>query len=319
VTVVVPTRDRPALLEAALRSVVLQTHPVDQILVVDDGSREPVSSGALGRISPSIELIRRETSRGVSAARNAGLDRARGDVVVFLDDDDLIHPRLVEEALTVLEAQPAAGAVVFLYKSFSDENPLGESETQADALPSLPEGIAAGSTPFVAPRITDNPVPRGTLEARPVSAFLRYLIPVQSCVIRRKAIGDLRFPETLRQGEDTHFWIAVAAAGCRFAFDPRIRAYVRRHEGNVTRSRARYVREIQACYSTLLADSLLTAPDDVFLAHLKLAWFQVSTGRGGWRHLFHVVLSPRHLASETAFWLANLLRRGRSLSRRSAP
>ena len=69
VTVIIPTRDRPVLLEAALRSVLQQTRRVDQIVVVDDGSSVPVSAQALARLSPVIELLRQDAARGVSAAR----------------------------------------------------------------------------------------------------------------------------------------------------------------------------------------------------------------------------------------------------------
>ena len=84
-------------------------------------------------------------------------------------------------------------------------------------------------------------------------------------------------------------------------------AIVRRHAGNATRSPTRYVSEIQPCYERLLCEGLLAAPDDVFLAHLKLLWFKTLTGgKGAGRHLQQVVASPRLLAAELRFWTANL-------------
>jgi glycosyltransferase involved in cell wall biosynthesis len=303
------------MVEEAVRSVLGQSHPVDQIVVVDDGSEETQARELLrlADVSPSIEVVRHATPRGPAAARNSGLARVRGDYLLFLDDDDLIHPRLVEDGLTVLAEQPAADVVVFRYCCFAvDERRCGSN--------SLGRIANAANFPAHALQLADrdNPVPRDVLEHRPVSAFLRYLIPIQSAFLRRSSVGPVRFPEELRQGEDTYFWIALAASGGRFIFDERVYAYVRRHAGNVTRSRWRYLQEIQPCYERLLADGLLCVPEDAYLAHLKLLWFKGLTGREGRRrHLIHALHSPGLLARELAFWTANLLSRtGTTAARR---
>jgi len=288
VSVVLPTRDRPELAEAALRSVLLQTRPVTQIVVVDDGSRDPAAVARLAGLSPVVELVRHDEPCGPGAARNTGLARARGEVLLFLDDDDLIHPRLIEDGLATLAARHDVDVVVFLYECI----------------------FMPGSVP----RVVDdaNLAERTDVEQRPISAFLRYTIPIQSCLVRRAAVGGARFPEALQQGEDTYFWISLAAAGRRFALDDRVYAFVRRHRGNVTRSRSRYFEDIQSCYEMLLADNLLTAPADAFLAHLKLFWFKTLTAK--WdclAHAGHLCASPRLLARETRFWLANLSARHR--------
>ena len=153
-------------------------------------------------------------------------------------------------------------------------------------------------------------MPRTTLEQRPVSAFLRYLLPINAGFLRRSSLGAARFPESLRQGEDTYFWISLAAAHRRFTLDEHAFAIIRRHAGNTPRSRSRYVSDIQPCYERLLADGLLPNPDDVFLAHLKLLWFKTLTrSKGTGPHFEHVFKSPRLLAGETRFWVANFLAR----------
>ena len=305
VSVIVPTRNRPALLRAAIRSVLRQTRPVDQIVVVDDGSDSTGWLAEVETLSPAVEVVCRGRNDGVSAARNDGLDRARGDYLFFLDDDDLIAPRFVEEGLAVLDANRGADGVFFRYRTIVS----GDPEDGHERLTPFAEGETRAFL-RLALAGTDNPVTRATLDRRPVAAFLRYLLPVHSGFLRRSAIGAARFPESLRQGEDTYFWISLAAAGRRFALDEHPYAIVRRHAGNTTRSRARYRSEIQPCYEKLLSDGLLPGPDDVFLAHLKLLWFKtLSGGRGIGRHLDHVVTSPRLLAAELRFWTANLVAR----------
>lgn len=309
VSVIIPTRNRPQFLKAALRSVLQQTCPIAQIIVVDDASGMPEALSPLAALSPGIEIVRRLTRGGPAAARNSGLELARGEFLVFLDDDDLIHPRFVEDGLAVLHSCPDADAVFFLYNLIF---PRGSRDLES----SIAHLCGAGHGAHHAPRIVKavNPVPPTILEQRPATAFLRFLVPINSCLIRKTALDGARFPESLRQGEDTYFWILLAAHGRRYVLDSRAYAFVGRHPGNTTRSRARYIQEIQACYEKLLEDGLLSAPDDVFLAHLKLFWFKCLTLRHGkLRHLGHVLGSPLHLVREIGFWFGNLPPRRRML------
>jgi glycosyltransferase involved in cell wall biosynthesis len=96
VTVAVPTHDRTLFLEEALRWVLNQTHPVHEILLVDDGSPEAPREEArrLTEVSERIRFLALTTHSGASAARNAELDQVAGDFGLFLDDDDLLHPRM---------------------------------------------------------------------------------------------------------------------------------------------------------------------------------------------------------------------------------
>jgi glycosyltransferase involved in cell wall biosynthesis len=286
VSIVIPTRDRPGLLKIAVESVLLQTHPVAQIVIVDDGSsaENAVQVDALASAHRAIDL-HRTTNQGVSAARNHGLKHARGEYVLFLDDDDFIHPRLCEDGIAIL-SRGTADAVVFGYECI------------------LASTTAAG-----------NPVPVRSLETYPASSFLRYLIPINSCFLRRDRIGSVQFPAALNQGEDTYFWIALAAGGLRFVGDPRVYACVRRHSGNATRSHSQYQREIQACYEALIANGLLQEPRDRYLVHLKLCWFKMVTHRRGWStHLWRIVAAPGLFARELGFWMSNFRTRRRMIA-----
>ncbi len=84
ITAVVPTFDRPALLERAVRSILSQISPADEIIVVDNGV-EPVPDDLL---PSTVRLLRIAPRAGVSAARNAGATAASSEYVSFLDDDD---------------------------------------------------------------------------------------------------------------------------------------------------------------------------------------------------------------------------------------
>lgn len=90
ITAVIPTHNRAPLLARALDSVCAQSEPPDECLVVDDGSSDETEA-LVRRAYPAVTYLR-QPHRGVSAARNLGIERARGDWVAFLDSDDCWMP-----------------------------------------------------------------------------------------------------------------------------------------------------------------------------------------------------------------------------------
>jgi len=89
VSVVIPTCGRPQFLREALASVAAQTHRPEQVIVVEDGEGAGMAST---EASAPVQVIA-GPRRGPGPARNAGLEAARGELVAFLDDDDLWHPQ----------------------------------------------------------------------------------------------------------------------------------------------------------------------------------------------------------------------------------
>lgn len=107
VSAVIPTYNRCDRLAAALGSVLQQTRPVDEIVVVDDGSTDNTVSMledfARQHAQLRVRVIRLE-NRGPSAARNNGVSAAAGDLIAFLDDDDIWLPQKLARQLAILEA-----------------------------------------------------------------------------------------------------------------------------------------------------------------------------------------------------------------------
>ncbi|MBI4161832.1 MAG: glycosyltransferase family 2 protein [Acidobacteria bacterium] len=109
VTVVLPTWNRADRIGEAIESVLRQSVPVRELIVVDDGSTDGTAS-VLARYGAPVR-VHRQAHAGVSRARNSGLDRAGGEFVAFLDSDDLWKPEKLERQLEVLRDDPGAGAV----------------------------------------------------------------------------------------------------------------------------------------------------------------------------------------------------------------
>ena len=109
VSVVIPSHNKGGTIVQAIESVLHQTIPVLEILVVDDGSSDDTAD-RVKRFGAPVRYIRQEQS-GVSTARNRGIAEARGDWVGFLDGDDLWLPRKLERQCQALEREPHLDAV----------------------------------------------------------------------------------------------------------------------------------------------------------------------------------------------------------------
>jgi glycosyltransferase involved in cell wall biosynthesis len=113
VSVVVPTKDRDALLRQTLSTIRWQQDVIFEALVVDDGSAD---RGLVERIVADVgdarfRIVRHERSRGVSEARNHGSAEAKAPWVAFCDDDDLWAPDKLMKQLRAARRFPAAGWV----------------------------------------------------------------------------------------------------------------------------------------------------------------------------------------------------------------
>jgi len=103
VSVIIPCYNQGHFLGEAIESVLVQTHPHIEIIVVDDGSTDNTAEVAAGY--PGVQCIR-QSNRGLSAARNTGMWHSGGDYLVFLDADDRLLPDAVEAGLSCLNAHP---------------------------------------------------------------------------------------------------------------------------------------------------------------------------------------------------------------------
>src|SRR5581483_7648961 len=101
ISVVIPTHNRALLLQRALRSVVAQSRPPDEILVVDDGSTDDTAE--VVRRFESVTYLHQENA-GASAARNHGVSVACGDFIAFLDSDDVWFPEYLERMANTIRA-----------------------------------------------------------------------------------------------------------------------------------------------------------------------------------------------------------------------
>jgi glycosyltransferase involved in cell wall biosynthesis len=109
VSVVIPTHNSVDLAPEAVESVLAQTYEPLETVVIDDGSTDETVA-QLERFSPRITLIRQE-HQGPAVARNAGLRASHGEIVAFLDSDDIWMPEKLKKCVAALQAHPEAGVI----------------------------------------------------------------------------------------------------------------------------------------------------------------------------------------------------------------
>jgi glycosyltransferase involved in cell wall biosynthesis len=151
VTVVIPAFNGERYIVAAIESVLAQTWPALECIVVDDGSTDSTSA-EVSRFGERVRLIR-QTNCGVTRARNRGVALARGEFVAFLDQDDLWFPDKLERQMAALERSGATMVLCGVELIGSDGQQIGRLRLRAisDLLEGLltfdgTEAVSCGST-----------------------------------------------------------------------------------------------------------------------------------------------------------------------------
>ncbi|MCK4918258.1 MAG: glycosyltransferase family 2 protein [Candidatus Pacebacteria bacterium] len=103
ISIIIPTYNRPELLRRAIKSVLNQTFQRFEIIVVDDGLVERANKIIKEIDDLRVVYIQHKENRGASAARNTGNEKARGEFVTFLDDDDEFYPEKLKKQLEIMK------------------------------------------------------------------------------------------------------------------------------------------------------------------------------------------------------------------------
>ncbi len=252
ISVILPTHARETVIREALDSILAQTRPADEIIVIDDGSPGDMAV-ALRPYSGRIRLFLQENA-GVAAARNRGVALATGDWLTFLDSDDLWRP----DRLAVLERDLA--------------------EADGDVVAHLGNVLYTGegyAEDLFAIKGVDFPRGRAARLQDPL-AFVISGMTLQGAAIRRDALAAAGgFDPSMRMLSDTAFFCQLALVG-PFLVTGDILAEVRRLPGDrnaVTRLRrtaGHYAQEMHVHYLERLAARDLT-PAQRRLAHRHLS------------------------------------------------
>jgi glycosyltransferase involved in cell wall biosynthesis len=189
-TVVLPVYNGERTVADAIRSVVGQTRADFELIVVNDGSTDGTAQRVRELEQDSRIIVVHQENRGLAATRNAGIERARGRYVSFLDDDDLFLPGYLEAMGRALDETPGA--------AFAD----------------CPHWRLDDDTGRFRPPIRSGPL---VLPTEPLELFRLLLeknIVSARATVRRSVLEDVgSFNPALRAAEDYELWLRLAARG----------------------------------------------------------------------------------------------------------
>ncbi|WP_430456083.1 glycosyltransferase [Rheinheimera sp.] len=133
VTIYIPTRNRPELLERAVRSCLLQTIGDFELIIVDDGSSPEFQPQlqAIATLDSRIRLFQLPESQGACVARNLAIAQAQGDYITGLDDDDEFLPQRLANLLQAIASHPQASFISTAYQIKSRRGRLLSSNAGA--------------------------------------------------------------------------------------------------------------------------------------------------------------------------------------------
>lgn len=113
VSAIITTFNRCAIVVDAIASVLAQTHPVGELIVVDDGSTDHTEESVKTVFKTANVPCRyiKKPNGGMASSLNRGVDEAQSDLVAFLDDDDLWHTNHIERSLQLLTTYSFLGCI----------------------------------------------------------------------------------------------------------------------------------------------------------------------------------------------------------------
>src|SRR5690606_8777138 len=121
VSVIVPVYNVEQYLDECLNSIRQQTYENIEIIVVEDCSTDDSLNTLTKHLKdPRVKLIQHEKNSGLSAARNTGIDAAKGDYIMFADSDDLVHLSLIELCVKYAISNDA-DLITYEFKAFEDD------------------------------------------------------------------------------------------------------------------------------------------------------------------------------------------------------
>jgi glycosyltransferase involved in cell wall biosynthesis len=245
VSVIVPTYQRAHVLPGAIRSILGQEGVALELIIIDDGSTDE-TAGVVARFDdPRVRYVRFERNRGIGAARHAGVSEAQGEIVAFLDSDDLWKPGKLARLTSAFERHHAVDV------AFSDYENINHLKGTRE------RGFQQTASAFRLLRVAALEPGWWTIETGIPEALLRAnFIGTCSIVALRRQVFERsgNFLPELHGPEDLEMWWRAALGGAGFAYTDEV--LVERHKSgesitaDVLSYVPRYLQALQACEAT---------------------------------------------------------------------
>jgi len=194
ISAVIPAYNSAKFIAAAVNSIHAQTRPIDEIIIVDDGSTDNTEQ-VVSTLSGNI-IYHKQANQGPSAARNKGIELATGDWIALLDADDQWTPEKTSRQLKALKTTTT------LHFIFGDE---AEIDTNGSIL--TPSSLAKHNLLKDLQKISGQPLPNAL-----AALVQKNFVPTSSAFFKRStALEAGLFNSAIRFGEDLELWAKFAA------------------------------------------------------------------------------------------------------------
>ena len=228
ISVLMPCFNHGAFIGEAIDSVLAQTFQDFEIIVVDDGSTDPLTKDTLSKLTTPRTTVLKTSNQGLPAARNHAARQASGGLFCALDADDKLAPTWFEKAVSVLDARTNVSFVSHWLETFGDEHWTWKPE------------------------------------ACDLAALLARNTVNGAAVVRRQAFEAVGgYDASMREGcEDWDFWLRLVERGFEGAIVPEVLFYYRRRSDSMSREMLddqRYQRPL---------DTLIAKHERAYRAHL---------------------------------------------------
>ena len=276
VSVVIPVYDGEAFVARAIGSVLSQTHTEVEAVVVNDGSRDGTADviEALAEGDERVRVVHKQNG-GLAAARNTGIEHARGEYVNFLDADDWLLDHKLRLQLGALAGAPDRDLV------YSDYVKVDEADCREYE---VPRGVP--------------PVPFERLYV-----YRNWFAPMVP-LLRRALVDRVGpFDPGFRAAEDWDYWLRCARL-TDFVYAPGVVAKYRLHGGQMHRDHDRMNEAHRRLASKHFGDDGPRYRSSMAYYHLDNARFRKGRGEYGRcaRHLASYLASVRSLAEARLVW-----------------
>lgn len=221
ISTIIPVYNRDRYLEASVKSVIATNYPQLEVILVDDGSTDNSweLAKSLAKEYPNIVLSLQHSDKknhGISETRNLGIHKSKGEIICFLDSDDIYLPCRFDYAVHALKQNPDLLAV-YEPSAYAEDSPnFGDPDMDIESLIKQP----------IHGEFDRDQVFKGL-----INQYSEYSWVIPGITLRRNAFIVVGLFNThFRVGEDTHLWIRLASTTkviC--AQDKKSVAIVRRH------------------------------------------------------------------------------------------
>ena len=201
ITAIIPAYRAAGTIARALDSVLTQSCPPEEILVVDDGSPDDMAA-SVRPYRERVTLIRKSNG-GAASARNLGLERARGELIAFLDADDYWEPNKLERQLAIFARYPQIGLTCGRW--FTEE---------------------PGAARIAPPACTDADFDQVLAATGRHVFFLATKMWTSTILVRRSVLGTNRFVSGLEPAEDRDLWVRLVSAAPLYMSSEPLATYV---------------------------------------------------------------------------------------------